>query len=224
MAYSIIVKEKARKLRALGHSINEIRRKTGVSKSIISGWTKDVRLNAAAKSRILSKIKAGQLKSSKRKLQETKGKLEYYRQEAILDLRQVSVNNATAKVICALMYWCEGGKDQFSGVHFTNSDPRLIKSFLYLFRRSFNIDESKLRVCVHLHDYHNIEKQIKFWSKVANIPATQFVKPFLKPHSGKRIKKDYNGCIDIRYHSNDTARQLLMTAEAFLLKYPGGIV
>jgi hypothetical protein len=123
------------------------------------------------------------------------------------------------KFICALIYYCEGAKDKTGGVGFTNSDPKLIKVFLMLLRNNYNIDESKFRICMHLHEYHNFEQQIKFWSKVTNIKKGQFIKPYNKPNTGKRIKEGYQGCLSVKYHSSDLQKQLLMTAEAFFDKF-----
>lgn len=221
MAYSIKTRERAINLRAKGYSLSEIHQKTGVSKSVISGWVKNVNLNYSARRRLLSKIKLGQFISAERNRQKTKEKMNGYRKQAAVDLAKININKITAKIICALIYWCEGGKNSFEGVKFTNSDPRLIKTFLYLLRKSFKIDEKKFRVCVHLHQYHNPAKQIKFWSRATGVPLARFIKPFLKSNTGKRIRENYPGCASVRYYHSDTARQLLATAEAFLSKYKG---
>jgi hypothetical protein len=131
------------------------------------------------------------------------------------------LDSTTSKAICSLLYWCEGNSSRYGKVSFTNSDPRLVKTFLHFLRNSFEIDESKFRPCVHLHQYHNPKRQLGFWSKTTGIPKKQFIKPYLKPNTGKRIRDNYPGCINIKYHSTDTARQLLMTAEAFLEKHTG---
>ncbi len=115
-----------------------------------------------------------------------------------------------------MIYWCEGAKSFTRGVQFTNSDPNLVYCFLRLFRSSYELDESKFRVCVHLHEYHNEQVQIDFWSKITRIKKDRFIRPYIKPHTGKRVKKDYPGCVDIRYHSNDMAKRLMSTAQAFL--------
>lgn len=223
MAYSISIKEKVENLRKKGFSLNEIHQTTRISKSVISGWTRDVILSNVARKRLLNKIKIGQFISAEKKKAKTAEKIKRYQSQASIELKNVKIDKNIAKIICALMYWCEGGKNYYNGIHFTNSDPKLIKSFLYLFRYSFNIDENKFRACIHLHEYHNPGERITFWSKLTRIPKNKFIKPFLKKNTGKNIKKDYPGCIDIRYHSNDIVKQILITAEVFLSKYNGGI-
>jgi hypothetical protein len=115
-----------------------------------------------------------------------------------------------------MIYWCEGGKNAKYGVAFTNSDPKLVRTFLTLLRENFNLDERKFHPGIHLHSYHSPGTQLDFWSKVTDIDKQQFIKPYLKPNTGKRIRKNYQGCISLRYASNDLARQLMAIAKAYL--------
>lgn len=78
-----------------------------------------------------------------------------------------------------------------------------------------DIDERKFRVLMHLHEYHDEEKQRVFWSRLTNIPRSQFLKTFRKPHTGKRVKEDYPGCIAIYYNSSETARKLKAIYKVF---------
>ena len=117
------------------------------------------------------------------------------------------------KVICALLYWCEGGKTEKAKLSFINSDPKLVKYFVDTFRKSFDVDESRFRALIHLHDYHNVNRQTKFWSKITSISETQFTKPYNKPSTGKRIKENYQGCVSVRYYGKQIAQEML-----FLIK------
>lgn len=121
------------------------------------------------------------------------------------------------------MYWCEGGKNEKFGIHFTNSDPYLVKTFLYFLRRGYKLKENKLKVCIHLHEYHDVKKQLAFWSQTTKIPKGQFVKPYIKPHTGKVVRENYQGCISIRYYSTDLARKILMLGKACIHVF-GGMV
>lgn len=96
----------------------------------------------------------------------------------------------------------------------------MIFSWHILIRKCFVLDERKFRPCIHLHSYHSPKKQLDFWSKVTDINKEQFIKPYQKANSGKRIRPNYQGCIRIRYHSCDVARRLMAIAKAFL-RYKG---
>jgi hypothetical protein len=96
-------------------------------------------------------------------------------------------------------------------------------AFLRLFRSSFDLDEKKFRVCIHLHEYHDTKRQLAFWSKVSQIKRSQFIKPFRKKHTGTRVRENYPGCASVYYQSADIARRLLAIGKAFLTEYGMGV-
>ena len=216
MAYSFLMKERAIRLRKRGYSLKEIAGQLKIMKSTVSLWVRNIDLNEIAKARLLTKIKAGQFAAGESKRKKVRNQMEDYYRSATTALKGRKLDDISSKLLCAMIYWCEGAKNHYAGVRFTNSDPNLIKSFLHLLRKSFVIDEKKFRVCIHLHKYHDPAKQLDFWSQITNIKKSQFIKPYQKPNTGKRIREGYQGCATIYYHSNDLARRLLMFARAFL--------
>lgn len=216
MKRKIKEKLKAIALRKKGHSINEIVDRLKMSKSTISLWIRNVELSPAAQKLLMKKIQMGQMRGAQSRRDSTKRKMNEYRILAAKEISTVQITKSLNKIICSLLYWCEGAKSNLKGVNFTNSDPKLIKKFICLLRNTYKIDEKKFRISMHLHEYHSVKKQSLFWSKITNIPISQIIKPYIKPHTGKRIRQNYPGCITVRYHSNDLAKELLSTAEEFL--------
>ena len=139
-------------------------------------------------------------------------------QEAMKEISGVRIEGSFAKLLCAAIYWCEGVKNPQSGVNFMNSDPDLMRTFLELFRSSFPVKEEKFRPQLHVHAYHDIETEIDFWAKTTNISSSQFARPYIKPHTGKRFRDNYRGCLSLRYYDAALARQLLAYGKAFLKK------
>ena len=203
------------RLREQGYSVNEIVQKIGVAKASVSVWVRNVPLTPTARARLLTKIKLGQVVSAERKQQKMQDLLNRYLQEASEEIKSNDFNKIHKKVLCSLLYWCEGTKNHYAGVAFVNSDPRMIRLFLRLFRESFDVNEQKIKPRIHLHQYHDPQAQLNFWAKVTRVPKSQFSKPYVKPNTGKRIRKNYPGCISIRYGSNDMTRRLLAPAKAF---------
>lgn len=177
-------------LRSKGLSLKEISQRLQVSKSTVSLWVRNVHLNEVAKNKILKKIKVGQFISAENKKAKTRILEEKYKNEA---RKEIVENPNYERIICAIMYWCEGAKNPKNGLAFTNSDPVLVNKFLEFLRESFPIDERKFHPCIHLHSYHSPKKQLDFWSKTTKIKKRQFIKPYLKMNSGKRINSDYQG-------------------------------
>ncbi len=122
-------------------------------------------------------------------------------------LSHIPLSKDLAKLYCSLIWWCEGNKKTTS-LKFTNSDTTLISNFLYLLRLGFNINESKLRALVHIHEYHNDSVQKEFWSKITKIPLSQFQRSYKKPNTGKRYRENYPGCIVIVYYDSSVAKEL----------------
>ena len=208
-------KLRAISLRKKGYSLAEIVKDVNVAKSSVSIWVRNVEMSNEARSRFLRKITLGQLMAAEAKRARTKSSIDNYRSNALREIARIKFSKPISRLLCAVVYMCEGRKDYFNGVTFTNSDPKLVSLFLKLFREGYDLDERRFRVCVHLHGYHNPEKQIAFWSKVTKIPRGQFIRPYLKPNTGKRIRTNYQGCASVRYQSNDMVRRLLTVSEAF---------
>ncbi len=203
------IREKAKKLRTRGFSLREISSRFRISKSTASIWSKDIILSNTAMRRLEKRKMLGQYKTIllRKKRRENKQKILLKQSQKIFN--NFTLNKDRAKIICALIYYCEGVKGVDTLVTFINSDPTLISIFLFLFRKAFIIDEKKFRVLMHLHEYHKESIQKNFWSKITKIPENQFYKTYWKQNEGKRIRKDYQGCVSIRYYNDIIAKELL---------------
>lgn len=215
-------KKKALGLRSGGFSIKEISVLLGVAQSTVSVWVRHVKLGRAAVRRLQKRSKYGKIRGvevNKTKHNEVMKKIE---NKACDVFNRFRWNKNLGKILSSFLYWCEGSKQE-NRLCFTNSDAILIKTFLFLLRQSFVLDESKFRVCLHLHPYHNMQKQTSFWSKVTHIPKTQFIRAYRKSNGGVNIKKNYPGCASIRYHDYKVVKELQFIWEKFGQKY-GGVV
>ena len=214
-----IEKQQAIILRKHGHSLQEISIQLGISKGTASLWLQHTPLSARAQKRIQKKRDEGSRKSRITLNDRTHKRLTEASGFAQKTLGNISDTVDNSRLYCALLYWCEGEKSKNDkSLFFTNSDPLLVKSFLKHFRKGFEIDETKFRVCVHLHSYHDSQKQLLFWSQITSIPLAQFIKPYQKSNSGKNKKVGYAGCASVRYHDVRIARQVQAVARAFLNK------
>ena len=210
---------KAKELREEGYSIKELKEILGVSKSSISIWVRNVELSDKAKGRLRNNYTKGQLASQKTIKEKTTQKNIEASNFAVNLFKKVGLSSKINLLLCALLYQCEGSKDIKDAVTFTNSDPELIKTFLFLFRKSFRLDENKLKILMHLHDYHNEKVQKDFWSKITKVPTERFLKTFNKKNTGLYKKEGYQGCIQIRYHDVYIGRKLQAVAKMFMERY-----
>lgn len=211
-------KQKALELRKSGYSLKEIAEDLGISKSTASLWTKNIKTSSAGIARIKFNQDSARAKSGATLHHRKIKRLAKAEKEAEKMLAELSGESAIKYAILAMMYRCEGVKNDRS-ICFANSDPVMITLFLKLFRESFTIKEEKLKALVHIHDYHNDEEVKRFWSSKTKIPLDRFYKSFRKPSSHLYKKPDYQGCIHIYYHDTHLTRIILAFAKKLMNLY-----
>ena len=203
------LKQKAIELRKKGFSLREISEKLEISKSTASLWLGGVELSNDAKNRIEGLRILARIKSIATKKKKSESENDVISQRVDELLKKTSFSKNHIKIACALLYWCEGGKFD-NGVTFMNSDPEMIGYFMHTLRSGFNIDENKFRALIHLHDYHNEKDQMQFWSDITKIPVTQFMKSYHKENTGKVKRKNYPGCLSVRYYDKKIFTELML--------------
>lgn len=100
-----------------------------------------------------------------------------------------------------MLYWAEGVKSSSSTVDFANSDSRMVKLFLKMLRKIYQVNESRLRVLLYCYSNQNKNHLIKYWSKQLKIPKSQFIKPYVRQDykESKKGKMPY-GLVHVRYN------------------------
>ena len=93
----------------------------------------------------------------------------------------------------------------------------MIAFFCCWLRRFFEIDESRLRVRLYLHEGLDLAAAIAYWSEVTAIPATQFAKPYRAvPDPSIRRAKHVHGCVTVSYSCSATHRSVMGLVRALL--------
>ena len=212
-----LLRESALLLRKEGYSLAEISEQLHISKSTASLWMRTVALEQTAKERISSKRTEARARAAQTNRRKKDERLTIVQEYAKSVLKGIDLPEDTSRLLCSLLYWCEGAKLRKSSTFsFMNSDPNLVKTFMRLMRSGFPIDERKLRLQVHLHEYHDSQKQLLFWSNLTNIPLSQCLKPYHKPHTGIRTREGYQGCASIRYLDIQLGRKIEAIGKLFI--------
>ncbi len=105
-----------------------------------------------------------------------------------------------------------------------NTNPAYLHLFLKWLRSRFEIDERRLRAILYLHEGLDIDSAERFWSRVLEIPRSQFTKPYRAvADSSIRSRKHVNGCATARYASALLHRRVMAMIHAisFQLADPG---
>ncbi|OGH83424.1 MAG: hypothetical protein A2469_01710 [Candidatus Magasanikbacteria bacterium RIFOXYC2_FULL_40_16] len=206
----------AQKLRKSGQSYNEINRRTGVAKSTLSGWLKDVELSQEQKEILKNKHKKGlelaRVHAAKANRELTRKKFLVATSNAkkiVKDLGGLINKKSLMKLFLAGLYLGDGAKDK-SFVCLANSDPQICRAFVILLRKSYQIDESKFRCHLHVRADQNIETLIKYWSTTLKIKPKQFHKTQIDKRTvGTASWEHYRGVCAIYYYDAKIQKEIL---------------
>ena len=200
----VIEKNIARKLRQEGLSLNEIREKTGFTKSSISLWVRNIKLSKKHKNE-LSKRGIRKETIEKRRISRitnTNNRRQVIIDNAIKDIKKISKKELW--LIGIALYWGEGTKTLRSGLQFSNSDPYMIKVMMEFFKINCEVPIEKFRGHIHLHPHLNEKKAKKYWSTISGIPLNQFYKTTKQQSRASKGKKDSLPFVTINIHICNT--------------------
>jgi transcriptional regulator with XRE-family HTH domain len=203
---------RARQLRAQAWTLQEIADELGVSKGSVSIWVRDVEFEAEPRPRRRGR-RARQQRTSvlqQRKLREIEELLEEGRRRiGLLSERDFLVAGVA-------LYAAEGAKSD-GDLKFANSDPRFIYFYCRWLRHFFEIDESRLRLRLYLHQGLDLDAANEYWSRITAIPIAQFSKPYrAEPDPSIRNAKHPSGCPAVRYSSAVLHRTVMGLVHALL--------
>ncbi|HYF46226.1 MAG TPA: hypothetical protein VD926_08460 [Acidimicrobiales bacterium] len=211
--------ERARELRAQAWTLAEIAEEVGASKGTVSLWVRNVGFDPT-EHRAREGIRRAQGRATARR--RGPNKLQRRKQAEIDELmgagrrRLADLSERELLVAGVALYAGEGARREGS-VRLANTDPRIIAFFCAWLRQFFEIDESRLRVRLYLHEGLDLEAANRFWSELTRIPLTQFGKPYraVADPAIKRAKHVY-GCPCIVYGCSRTHRAVMGLISALL--------
>lgn len=211
------LKAEARRMRTDGHSYSEIVAAIGASQSSVSLWVRDIPVSdpevspgwtESARLRRATNLAA---KHARRDAARLAAQQELRQELGPFDKRDVLIAGAIA-------YWCEGAKvkpwrPNDAQVVFTNTDPRLIRTFLdYL--AVVPVKHGGPVFYVHIHETADDESAKQFWCAQLGIDPSDFLRTLWKRHNPKTVRKnvstDYHGCLVVRVRK---ARELYWYTE-----------
>jgi transposase len=208
--------EKAVRLRERGYSLKEVSKKIEISKSTASLWLRNVSMTKEGVARLAGLSVAGAEKAKLTKKNKKDRLLHKLNKDAEWTVSGIKFHKKNLRLFLALLYWCEGSKTE-RRVVFMNSDPKMIKIFMFLIRGAYKLEEDKFSAFLHLHDYHNRREMINFWSDLTGIDKER-ISVYNKKHTGTRKKEGYKGCLSIRYGDVRILDEIFLIIDKLLKK------
>ena len=203
--------QRARELRAEAWTLNEIAQELGVSKASVSVWVRDVQFVPRPRNR-------GHPAGPRHPMRVKKeAEIARLRQQAEQWLSTLSDRDLT--MYCLGLYQGEGAKTP-GALSMANTNPMILLMLVTWLRRTFEIDETRLRVRLYLHEGLDIDAATTHWSDVLEIPQDQFHKPY-RPAAdpSRRSAKHLYGCATLVYSCATTHRTVLAMIEAVSCRF-----
>jgi len=189
----ILDRQKAIKLRKQGKTYTEIRRELGIAKSTLSNWLSKHPLTKNQMKKLeRSRDKRKLLGIEKTRITKARKRENRLRQIYIREKKSLLPLADRELYLSGLfLYWGEGVKGLRNSVSLNNTDPQVLKFYLYWLSKILKVSKNKIRVTLHLYEDMDPKKEIKYWSGQLKIPKKQFNKPYIK--SSKRKSIDHKG-------------------------------
>lgn len=205
----VVEQQRARELRADAWTLAEIAAEVGVSRSSVSLWVRGVAFEPRPRSTARRR--------GPNRLQLAKAdEIERLRREGVERIGVLSERDLL--IAGTALYAGEGFKGQKLGM--ANTDPDLLVLFVRWLRCFFDIDETRLRVMLYLHDGLDLDAATAHWSSLLDIPVTQFTKPY-RAVSDPSIRRSKHpmGCPRVTYTCSHTQRAVLGLVEALVTSH-----
>ncbi len=176
-------------------SYGEIRKETGMAKSTLSFWLKNIKLSKKHLDRFYNKrirnLSLGAESQRERRNREVEEILRQAQKEI-----KFPVSQNALKLIGASLYWAEGSKGKM--FNFTNSDPFMILFIVEWIKKILDVKPEYLKAKLNIYPQQNDNKIKQFWSTLTGIPVENFGKSYIKPlSSGYKKNNLYYGTIRV---------------------------
>lgn len=119
------------------------------------------------------------------------------------------------------LYWGEGRKGLNADITVTNTDPQIIKFYLFWLTKILKIPKKDIRLSLHLYNDMDIKEEHRFWNKLLDISLCNFNKPYIKKSSKYRLtyKGGYGHGTCRIYFGDVLLKEKIMMAIKAIAKY-----
>ena len=203
----VVEQEAARRLRASGMTMPDIAAELGVSKSSVSLWVRDVPVPEMQRRRTRS---------------HTVHPAAVRRQAEIAEMNERGVEHLgrlqeQAFLAAGVALYAGEGTKRGGAIGFANTNPEMVLLFVRWLRRYFEIDESRMRAVVYLHEELDLDEATAFWSDCLSIPLAQFLTPHIVRRTATvRKSRHERGCVTVKYSCSRTHREVMGLVRALL--------
>ncbi len=178
-------REKALEFRKEGMSYSQIKKILKLSKSTLSLWLRDYPLSRERirELRDCNEQRIERCRETKRKNREQKLKQIYSNEK----IKILPLSKRELYIAGLFLYWGEGSKNIEAALSVSNSDPAVLRFFIFWVTKVLFFPKERLKVYLQLYNDMDIRKELSYWSGLLNISPCQFGRPHVKKTSSQRI-------------------------------------
>src|SRR3989344_8167996 len=169
---------KALELRKQGFSYSYIKNELQVSKSSLSLWLRNYPLSKERirELRDINEVRIEKFRETWRLKNSTRKKSVYDSQKKEL----LPLTKRELFIAGLFLYWGEGAKTTPFATSLSNTNPKVVKFFLFWLLNIMNISKDKIVIRLHLYRDMDMDEEINFWSKQLNLSKEKFKRPYIK--------------------------------------------
>jgi len=183
-----------------GYTYQQIMEEVPISKGLLSGWLKYVRLNQEQEQVLFGNIRERSTNGREKAAASNMKRRKEREQKAFENAQNIynDFKHDPMFVAGVSLYWAEGTK-RSSQFGFMNSDPEMILFMLFWVQRYLGVTRENIHIRVNTHADFIGENYEQFWAETTGIPLTQFRKTIYKPNRHGVYKKNptYKGCVNL---------------------------
>lgn len=218
------VRSHALRLRLQGRSYNEIRKELKVAKSTLSLWLRNVVLSDVARKRLVERERtlgaAALIKRNKMQTVNARKHALFVREQAKKLLFQLT--DKEFLILGASLYWAEGykrarvrdGKERTAHpISFVNSDPDMVRAFVWFLMRTLKIRRNDIRATMRLYPHINEHEALEYWKQASGLTKTNFKKTTYLLSVASKGHRPYNrlphGTLQIAVYNTEKFHYLM---------------
>ena len=220
MAKALIQKRlQAIQLRKEGKSYSQINKEVKVSKSSLSLWLKryplsEVRLREL---RDFNEQRIERFRNTMQAKRETRLEKAYQEEQNYL----LPLTKKELYIAGLLLYWGEGAKTTPYVASLSNTNPEVVKFFLFWLSSVLHVPENKIIVRLHLYVDMDKKNETNFWSIQLGLPLNQFKPPYVKKTTlrGLTYKGFGHGTCNLIVYGREYIEKIMMGIKVISDKY-----
>jgi len=215
MQHNEVVKDKVRQLRAKGLSLGQIYEETGIPKTTIRSWIKDIKLSQRQDDKLRARTQKA-LQAGRIRKQRQDRILRLNNEKELLHKAIIRVGNLSNRDLFMAgiaLYWGEGFKNKHEHrLGFCNSDPQMIRFYIKWLEKSFGIKKESIiaRLTLNIAYEKRTEEIENYWLRITGLPRNQFTKTFYQKTKWKKQYNEDNYHGVLRIHVKDSLESLIL--------------